>query len=343
MFDAGALSLDEDDWLSLPSRALTDELLTATRALHASGAETYRPLGHKMNHLVELHLALRDIAPRGGAAGYNTQAVHGTPITPKWLLAQLAGGSFCVSFFHPEQLDLVIPLLGPDSILILDNGAFSAWKQGLTMDDAYWDRFWAWALPVLDAIPQAVAVIPDVIGGTVEENRRQYVELPVAAWGREIQLMPVWHLNEPFSVLEDMMTAGYGRIAFGSAGAYRSVGTGLWRARVAEAFAFIDGLVGDGYNGYFRPRIHMMRGLGQLQVGEFPFDSGDSTNIALNHFRLKGTPDEASRVTVMRRRIETGAFPTAKSRMWPSCSWEATPMAVLPLSTRPLQGDLFVR
>ena len=96
--------------------------------------------------------------------------VHGTPVTPKRLLPQLRGGSFCVSYMHPEQLEECIELVGENEILILDNGAFTAWKQGIVLDDAWWDGFYAWANDAMDRCPRAVAVIPDVIDGTEEEN-----------------------------------------------------------------------------------------------------------------------------------------------------------------------------
>jgi len=318
-------------------------LLEACRELHATGVTTYRRLDHPMNLAVEQHLAFRDLMERRRRPdrGFNTQAVHGTPITPKRLLNQMQGASFCVSYFNPEQLDDVIPLLGIDSILLLDNGAFSAWQKGITLDDAYWDGFWQWALPVIDSIPQAVAIIPDVIGGTVAENRRLWTQTPDAVWGRESQMMTVWHLNEPLEVIEDMMAAGFGRIAFGSAGDFRSVGTNLWRNRVHAAFDYIDELVGDGLQGYFRPRIHMLRGLAQLTAGEFPFDSADSTNIAVNHCRLKGTSVEKTRVAAMRTRIEAGAFPTPKSALWPLNSWMPTVTPGEEPLRRPMQSDLF--
>jgi hypothetical protein len=63
-----------------------------------------------------------------------TQAIHGTPITPRHLLQQMHGASFCVSYYGPQQLEDVIPLLGADSVLLLDNGAFSAWRKGSALD-----------------------------------------------------------------------------------------------------------------------------------------------------------------------------------------------------------------
>jgi hypothetical protein len=50
----------------------------------------------------------------------NTQAVHGTPITPKHLLQQMKGASFCVSYFRPDQLEDVIPLLGSEGPTVRD-------------------------------------------------------------------------------------------------------------------------------------------------------------------------------------------------------------------------------
>ena len=249
-----------------------------------------------------------------------TQAIHGTPITPKHLLQQMRGASFCVSYFAPAQLEDVIPLLGPDSVLLLDNGAFSAWRKGLTLDEAYWDGYWSWAKAILDRVPQAVAVIPDVIGGTVEENIRHYHECPETMWDYQDRLMIVWHLNEPLSYLRWMLESGFGNIAFGSAGEFSSVGTAAWDARIDEAFALIDELTLDLAHGIARPRVHMMRGLGQMRRGRHPFTTADSTNIARNHNRTKG---QADHVATFRARIEGDSFPPAPCAVWPQASWEA--------------------
>lgn len=248
-----------------------------------------------------------------------TQAIHGTPITPKRFLDQMTGASFCVSYFSPQQLEDVIPLLGPDSVLLLDNGAFSAWKKGLVLDEAYWDGYWSWVKPILDRVPQAVAVVPDVIGGTVEENARLIRELPETLWGYEDRLMVVWHLNEPLSYLRWMLESGFGNIAFGSAGEYASVGTALWDARVDEAFGLIDQLTLDLSHGIARPRIHMMRGLGQLKRGRHPFTTADSTNLARNHWQTKTNENH---LITFRARIEKDSFPDAPCAVWPQASWE---------------------
>jgi len=153
-------------------------------------------------------------------------------------------------------------------------------------------------------------------------------------------VMPVWHMNEPLDYLEYQLDS-YGRIAFGAAGEYQAVGTDLWRARTQAAFDTIEAVCGDMANDIARPRIHMLRGLGQLAAGEFPFASADSTNLARNHHRLVGGANEMTRVAAMRARIESGAFPTPPGALWPQPSYAPAPAGPR-RSGRPLQRDLFV-
>ena len=81
-----------------------------------------------------------------------------------------------MSFFSRSQLgvqleDCVRIVNGsPDQILMIDNGAFSAHMAGIELDDAYWESFALWASNIMDLCPSAVAVIPDVIGGSEEQN-----------------------------------------------------------------------------------------------------------------------------------------------------------------------------
>src|SRR5262245_19737891 len=102
--------------------------------------------------------------------------IHGLPMNPRHLLEQLEGGSFCVSYATRNklgcQLDQAIRLVGKDGILLVDNGAFTAWKSGVdTMnDESYLNGFADWANAIADRCPQAVLVYPDVIDGTWEEN-----------------------------------------------------------------------------------------------------------------------------------------------------------------------------
>lgn len=206
--------------------------------------------------------------------------IFGTPITPEHLLDQLAGSSFCVSYAYRErlngQLDRIIDLVGEDGLLLVDNGAFTAWTRGRELDP---EGFETWAADILARCPQAVAVIPDVIGGTVEENMAlvHECELPME------RVMPVWHMHEPLDYLVHLVESGFFFIAIGSSGEYAKTGTPAWHARVREAFTAIDELCAGG--AYSRPHIHMMRAqaFGHL----YDFDSTDSSNVAVNHHRYK--------------------------------------------------------
>jgi len=61
---------------------------------------------------------------------FRRRVVIGTPVTPAELLPSLTGSSFCVSFAAPRQLDRCIELVGEEEMLLLDNGAFTHWRQG---------------------------------------------------------------------------------------------------------------------------------------------------------------------------------------------------------------------
>lgn len=214
--------------------------------------------------------------------------VHGTPVTPKRLLPQLRGGSFCVSYMHPEQLEECIQLVGENEILILDNGAFTAWKQGIVLDDAWWDGFYAWANDAMDRCPQAVAVIPDVIDGTEEEN---LMLIAKALKGGKLKYperaMAIWHMNESFEQLKALYRI-FNFVGFGSCAEYdiaRNGPTSPYYRRFLFAWAHMAWWdIEFGLDK--RPWLHMMRGLGALH--KLGFDSADSCNVAINHNRTKG-------------------------------------------------------
>lgn len=215
----------------------------------------------------------------------NKITVYGLPLNPQSALEQLAGASFCVSYATRQklgkQLDDAIRLVGRDGILLIDNGAFSMHKQGVsTRAESYQDAFEDWAQGILDRCPQAIAVIPDVIGGTEEEN----ADL-AGQWQLDPERsMAIWHLHESFEYLT-YLCESYGYVGFGSSGDYWQVGTAKWHARIRDAFAAIDKWEADGEGAFIRPRIHMMRA--QSEAHRYPFDSSDSTNVAMNHGRYR--------------------------------------------------------
>src|SRR5215472_1363203 len=130
-------------------------------------------------------------------AGLSRTAVYGLPLNPRHLLEELAGASFCVSFATRDklgpQLDDAIRLVGDDGILLIDNGAFSLHKRGIsTRTEDYQIAYEAWAQDILDRCPQAVAILPDIIDGNVEENWRLVCE---SSLDYE-RCMPVWQRTD---------------------------------------------------------------------------------------------------------------------------------------------------
>lgn len=191
---------------------------------------------------------------------------HGTPITPRTVLHDLAGKNFCVSFAAPGDVAWCDEHA---QMLMLDNGAFSFWRQGVLTD---WPGYYRWCERWLER-NTTWAVIPDVIDGSVEENDRLVAEWPFGVRGA-----PVWHLHEPFDRLLGLCD-GWPLVCVGSSGRYAEVGSPSWHARVGGAF---DLLVGR------EARLHMLRGL-MFADGPYPFFSADSTNVARNHAGTNGS------------------------------------------------------
>jgi len=219
------------------------------------------------------------------------RTVFGLPLNPVRHLAEIDGASFCVSFATRDklggQLDDAIAAVGTDEILLVDNGAFSAWRSGQPLDV---EGFARWAADILARCPQAVAVVPDVIDGTAEDNDAMLVDFPGVCWELGIDVpmdrtMAVWHMHEPLHRLTGIIEGGYMYIAIGSSGEYAQPGTDSWHNRIAEAFAAIDQLVAESNGAYRRPWLHMMRA--QAEAHRYDFDSADSCNLAVNHGRYR--------------------------------------------------------
>lgn len=233
--------------------------------------------------------------------------VFGLPLNPMRHLDSLKGGSFCVSYATRQklgrQLDQAIEAVGEDGILLVDNGAYSHWKKGGAMTPEYVEGFEAWAEDILDRCPQAIAVIPDVIMGSVEEN----IAL-LESTGLDLdRAMPIWHMHEPLTYLIALCER-FDYVGFGSTA--DKPGSEAWHARIKEAFAAIEAW--EAETGEIRPRLHMMRA--QAFAHLYPFDSSDSTNVAMNHVRqLRRTgltvPEQAARVDA---RIQASAGPEAE-------------------------------
>lgn len=185
---------------------------------------------------------------------------HGTPLTPRSELQKMAGKHFCVSFANPADADWCIT---NGQSVMLDNGAFSFRDKGGLDPEA----FAAWVEPMLGH--PHWAVIPDVIDGSVDEQRGL-----IAKWPHPACLSaPVWHMGLSFDWLVELAES-FPRICFGSTAQYWIVGSPEWERRCDAAFNELEkrGL---------RPWVHMLRGL-SLCGERWPFASADSVNVARN-------------------------------------------------------------
>ncbi len=155
---------------------------------------------------------------------------HGLPITPATVAnyAVQAGHAF-VSFAHSDQVGTAIEVC---QSFALDNGAFSAWKQGKPIKD--WTEFYDWALNLKKVPSCDFAVIPDVIDGTQADNDALLKDCPLPYWFGT----PVWHMHESLERLEQLANT-YVRVCLGSSGEYATVGTNAWWSRMGAAMRVI--------------------------------------------------------------------------------------------------------
>ena len=87
---------------------------------------------------------------------------HGTPISPRSELMKMSGRHFCVSFAHPQDIEVCLDI---GQSVMLDNGAFSAFTKGKELD---FKGFCEWCDKYLQH--PHWAVIPDVIDGTESQQ-----------------------------------------------------------------------------------------------------------------------------------------------------------------------------
>lgn len=194
---------------------------------------------------------------------------HGTPITPRASLLAMAGRHFCVSHAAPQDLAACIAI---GASVMLDNGAFSAWRIGKAVD---WTGFYEWSAPVLRH--PHWCVIPDVIDGTDEDNDALVLACPLPReWAA-----PVWHLHEGLPRLASLADA-FPRVCFGSSGQYAKPGTGAWSARIDAAWNM---LAATGR----RPMVHMLRAMQEASVGPWPFRFGRQHKCCAQPRRRVGT------------------------------------------------------
>jgi hypothetical protein len=228
-------------------------------------------------------------AGEGGVIHY-----HGTPVGGRRQDAAqfLLGRHALVPFSYPEDIAVVAEAC---QSFVLDNGAFTAWTKGLSVDfEAYvkWVRQWH-RHPGFDW-----ALIPDVIDGDESQNDALLDDWP-ADWAG----VPVWHLHESLGRLERLSFA-YKTVALGSSGRWHTPGTASWWTRMNQA---MQSVCDDGKP---RCKLHGLRMLDPDIFSRLPLSSADSTNASVNSGSLSRfgsylPPTAAQRAAVIAARIES--------------------------------------
>lgn len=222
---------------------------------------------------------------------------HGTPASGNTTdkARFLQGRHALVPFPRQDDLGVVAEVC---KAFVFDNGAFSVWKRGETLDvPGYmeWVNEWCrhpgfqWAL------------IPDVIDGDESDNARLVRDWEFA--GLKQYGVPVWHMHESIARLRTLSEM-YPTVALGSSGAWPNPGTKNWWARMDEAMGEICD--SDG-----RPqcKLHGLRMLDPDVFTRLPLASADSTNAAVNcgavgRFGIYAPPTAGQRASVIAERIE---------------------------------------
>lgn len=197
---------------------------------------------------------------------------HGGPVWPvRASVALWHRRHAFVSFARPDQIATAADVCQSFAI---DNGAFSKWKAGEGQIDvpayAAWVREWM-RHPAFD-----FAIIPDVIDGTLEDNRRMRAEWLCREKMPMDLSVPVWHLHEPLEELA-YLCQSFSRVALGSSGEWSEVGSDAWWQRMGDAMDFIC-----DENGKPPSKLHGLRMLDPTIFSQLPLSSADSTNVAAN-------------------------------------------------------------
>lgn len=219
---------------------------------------------------------------------------HGTPVSGAKIdhVRFFTGRHALVQFLRPDELDAVAELC---QSFVFDNGAFSAWVSGKTLD---FDKYVTWCGDWYRHPGFDWALIPDVIDGGEKENDDY-----LAQWPKELPGVPVWHMHESLERL-CRLAVEWPRIAIGSSGEWKTPGSKAWWARIRETLPFVC-------DEYGRPicKLHGLRMLNPEIFTKLPFSSADSTNAgvnagAKNRFGMYVPVSSGTRAEIIAQRIE---------------------------------------
>ncbi len=196
-------------------------------------------------------------------------AYHGTPTGgPRADTARfLSGRHALIPFPRPDDLGAALDVC---QTVVLDNGAYTVWKQGGTLDV---EGYHCWVGEVRHHPVFRWALIPDVIDGDEEANDALIARWP---WGNDG--VPVWHMHESLARL-CRLAGTWPLVALGSSGEWPNPGTPSWWGRMGTAMDALCRPLGKG-----RPpcKLHGLRMLSPDIFTRLPLASADSTNAVRN-------------------------------------------------------------
>lgn len=234
---------------------------------------------------------------------------HGLPMTPAAdMLRAMRGKHAMVSFEEPRQIEEAAEVC---QSIALDNGAFSAWRQGKPHD---FSGYVEWAAHWLKHPAVDWCVIPDVIGEDDPGECASQNDRLLGQWPKSLKAsgVPVWHLHEPLERLQRLMR-DWPRVALGSSGRYADPGSKSWWDRMANVMR-----IACDEDGMPRTKLHGLRMLDPVLFSHLPLSSADSCNVARN-VGIDGAwngpyapRSRAMRALIMMDRIESHA----SARRW---------------------------
>ena len=216
-----------------------------------------------------------------------------------------AGRHAFVSVEYPQQVGVVASVC---QSFALDNGAFSVWRRGGTLNlDAVYGFYGDWLKhPACDW-----AIIPDVIQGSEDDNDSLLKAWPFS----RTQGVPVWHYHESLERL-DRLVSEWPRVALGSSGEWPTPGTSSWWSRTNEAM-----IVACDEAGYPKCKLHGLRMLSPKLVKRLPLASADSTNAVRN--ARDGTMRWESGVKPLRQSTRAIVIAESIESSLTACRWKA--------------------
>ena len=191
---------------------------------------------------------------------------HCADIHPLTKFLELKGRNLLISYAYPKR---VVEAHQVGQSVLLDNGAFTIWRQGSKAD---WPGFYAWCDEWL-ACPTTWAIVPDVVDAGADAQDALLKEWPHGSRGS-----PVWHTDEPLNRLLCLVDE-WPRVCIGSASIHL-INADNWRRVMDGVFNAVS------RNGRL-PWLHGLRMQGVSH--EYPFGSVDSADVARNNNRTQNS------------------------------------------------------